>query len=79
MEEKGLALELLSDYKKANKRQFIIIIIILVMWFLTIGYLVYTLNDIGTVETSTQEISDVESIDNSNITNGDINGYDKAN
>lgn len=78
MEEKGLALELLSDYKKANKRQFIIIIIILVMWFLTIGYLVYTLNDIGTVETSTQEISDVESIDNSNIANGDINGNDKA-
>ena len=74
MEEKGLALELLSDYKKANKRQFIIIIIILVMWFLTIGYLVYTLNDIGTVETTTQEISDVDSIDNSNIANGDING-----
>ena len=74
MNEKGLALELLSDYKKANKRQFIIIIIILVMWFLTIGYLVYTLNDIGTVETTTQEISDVDSIDNSNIANGDING-----
>ena len=79
MKEKGLALELLSDYKRANKRQFIIIIVILIMWFLTIGYLVYTLNDIETVETSTQEISDVQSIDNSNITNGDINGYDKAN
>lgn len=79
MEEKGFALELLSDYKKANKRQFIIIIIILVMWFLTIGYLVYTLNDIETIETSTQEIQDVESIDNSKIANGDINGYDKTN
>ena len=74
MKEKGLALELLNDYKRANKRQFIIIIILLVMWFLTIGYLVYTLNDIGTVETTTQEISDVDSIDNSNIANGDING-----
>lgn len=79
MEEKGLALELLSDYKKANKRQFVIIIVILVMWFLTIGYLVYTLNDIETIETSTQEIQDVESFDNSNIANGDINGYDKTN
>jgi len=79
MKEKGLALELLNDYKRANKRQFIIIIIILVMWFLTIGYLVYTLNDIGTVETTTQEISDVDSIDNSNIANGDINGNDKTN
>lgn len=78
MKEKGLALELLSDYKRANKRQFIIIIIILVMWFLTIGYLVYTLNDIGTVETSTQEITGVDTIDNSNIANGDINGNDKA-
>ena len=75
----GLAMDLLSDYKKANKRQFIIIIIILVMWFLTIGYLVYTLNDIGTIETSTQEITDVESVDNSNITNGDVNGYNKTN
>lgn len=57
MEEKGLALELLADYKKANKRQFVIIIVILVMWFLTIGYLVYTLNDIGTVETTTEEVT----------------------
>lgn len=74
MKDSGLALELLSDYKKANKRQFIIIIVILIMWFLTIGYLVYVLNDIGTVETSTQEITDVESFDNTNIVNGDING-----
>lgn len=70
----GFALELLADYKKANKRQFIIIIVILIMWFLTIGYLVYVLNDIGTIETSTQEITDVESFDNTNIVNGDING-----
>lgn len=60
MKDSGLALELLADCKKANKRQFIIIIVILIMWFLTIGYLVYVLNDIGTIETSTQEITDVE-------------------
>lgn len=57
MKDNGLALELLSDYKKANKRQFVIIIVILVMWFLTIGYLVYVLNDIGTIETTTQEVT----------------------
>lgn len=79
MEEKGLALELLSDYKKQSKRKDIIIIILLILWSLTIGYLVYTLNDIGTIETTTQEIQDVDSIDNSNIANGDINGYDKTN
>lgn len=79
MEEKGLALELLSDYKKANKRQFIIIIVILVMWFLTIGYLVYVLNDIGTIETTTtQEVQDVDKIENSNITNGDMYGENKT-
>lgn len=70
MEEKGLALELLADYKKANKRQFIIILVLIVMWFLTIGYLVYTLNDIGTVETTTQEVSDFDSI-NGDVVNGD--------
>ena len=59
VKEKSLALELLQDYKRTNKRQFIIIIVILVMWFATIGYLVYTLNDIGTYdETITQENED---------------------
>lgn len=78
MEEQSFALDLLRDYKKQNKRQFIIILIILVMWFCTIGYLVYILNDIGTVET-TQEITDVDTIENSNITNGDNYGEDKTN
>ena len=78
MKEKGLALELLSDYKKANKRQFIIIIVILTMWSLTIAYLVYVLNDIGVVETTSQEIQDVETIENSNITNGDLYGEDST-
>lgn len=70
LREKGFALELLSDFKKQNKRQFIIILVILGLWFLTIGYLVYVLNDIGTIETSTQEIEDVETINNSSINNG---------
>ena len=79
MEKQSLAWELLKDAKRTNKRQFVIILVILVMWFLTIAYLVYVLNDIGTVETTTQEISDVESIDNTNVVNGDYNGNDKAN
>ena len=51
LKEQSLAMELLNDYKKTNKRQFIIILVILTMWFCTIGYLVYILNDIGTTET----------------------------
>ena len=78
MKNNSLAMELLNDYKKTNKRQFIIILVILTMWFITIGYLVYILNDIGTIET-TQEIQDVEAIQNSNITNGDMYGEDKTN
>ena len=59
VKEKSLAMELLQDYKKANKRQFIIILVILTMWFATIGYLVYILNDIGTTEeVVTQENED---------------------
>ena len=70
-EEKSFALEMLQDYKKANKRQFIIIIVILVMWFLTIGYLVYLLNDIDYVDENSIDIQDVETIDNSHIKIGD--------
>lgn len=75
LETQSFARSILEDYKKANKRMFTIIIIILIMWFSTIGYLVYLLNDISYVET-TQEIDDVDSIENSNITNGDIYGED---
>lgn len=79
VKNESFASEILRDYKKTNKRQFIITIIILVMWFLTIGYLVYLLNDIGTIETS-QTIEDIDSIDNSNIiNNGDLYGEDKTN
>ena len=66
----SFASEILSDYKKANKRMFVIIIITLIMWFTTIGYLVYLLNDIEVVN-DTIEIEDVESIDNSHIKIGD--------
>lgn len=40
MQEESFAMELLKDQKKQNKRQFIIILVILGMWFATIGYLV---------------------------------------
>ena len=71
VEQTSFAYELLSDMKKQNKRLFIIILVILSMWFLTIAYLVYTLNDIGTIEESSIEIQDVETIDNSHIKIGD--------
>lgn len=79
MENGEWASEILRDYKRNNKRMFIIILVLLVFWFLTIGYLVYVLNDIGTVETTTQEIEDVETIENTDIVNGDMYGDSKTN
>ena len=72
--EESLAMSLLSDCKKTNKRQFIIILVILSMWFLTIGYLVYILNDIGVIEETTQEITDFDTINGNVVNNGDIYG-----
>ena len=47
IQEESFATQILKDYKKQNKRQFIVILVILIMWFATIGYLIYILNDIG--------------------------------
>lgn len=43
LNKQNLTKERLEDYKKQNKRLFIIIIVILCMWFLTGCYLVYNL------------------------------------
>lgn len=74
IQEESLALEIIKDNKKQNKRQFIIILVILGMWFATIGYLVYVLNDIG-VETTTTETYDMNTENgNNNFIGGDNNG-----
>lgn len=70
----SLAMELLHQSKKTNQRLYIILIVVLCMWFITIGYLVYILNDISSVETTTQEVSDIETIDGSVVNNGDVYG-----
>lgn len=41
MENNTFAMEILSDLKKQNKRIFITLIIVLIMWFTTIGIFVY--------------------------------------
>ena len=74
MKNESFALELLRGYKTTNKRQFIIILVILAFWFLTIGYLVYILNDIGVIEETTQEITDFDTINGNVVNNGDVYG-----
>lgn len=79
IEEESLAMELLKDARKTNKRMFVMILVILCMWFVTIGYLVYVLNDVSSVETT--EISqDNENGYNNYIGNdGDINNGKTSN
>lgn len=74
LQEQSLALELLKDYKKQNKRQFIVILVILGMWFSTIGYLVYILNDIGTETTTTESYDMSTKNGNNNFVGGNNNG-----
>ena len=69
------AIEILKDFKGDNRRLFIILLIVLLMWFSTIIYLVYILNDTNTLETRTQEI-DGDNIEYSDVINGDYNGKD---
>lgn len=72
IEEGSLAMSLLADYKSQNKRQFIIILVILGMFACLLGYTIYLLNDIGvSTETDTIDRDNVETIDNSHIKIGD--------
>ena len=73
IKETSLARELLHDYKKTNQRLFTIILIVLSMWLVTIGYLIYVLNDIGIEETTTTETYDIEQDAGDNGSNSFIN------
>lgn len=74
-DEESFAYELLKDQRKQNKRLYVIILVILSMWFVTIGYLVYLLNDISYEETTTTETYDMSTEDgNNNFIGGDNNG-----
>lgn len=70
VQEHSFAMELLKDQKKQNKRQFIIILVILGMFTCLLGYTIWLLNDIGTT-TDTIDIDNVETVDNSHIKIGD--------
>lgn len=65
MEEESLAMSLLKDYKKNNKRMFALLVIILILWFATIGSFVWYINQFDFVTETTQEMTD---IDNSTAT-----------
>jgi len=75
VKERSLTLEILSDYKKANKRLFIITLILLFILLITFGYLTYVLNDIEYEETTTEtETYDIEQDSGDDGNNNFING-----
>lgn len=78
MEEKSFAMEILQEQKKNNKRLFIVLLVVLSMWFITIGYLVYVLNDIGVVEETITQDND-NGINNYIGNDGDINNGETNN
>lgn len=80
IQEESFAMSLLKDYKRQSKRQFIIILVILGMFTCLLGYTIWLLNDIGTIteETTTQEITDFDTINDNIVNKGDINGEDKT-
>lgn len=75
LKEQGFAYEILQDYKKANKRLFISLIVVLFMWFATIGAFVYYINTTGYEETV--EYANTDDGGNAcvgeNCNNGEIN------
>lgn len=76
VKEKSFAMELISDYKRQNKRQFIVILVILTMWFASIGLFIYYINTTGyEVTTETAETNDSgNACVGDNCNNGVISG-----
>lgn len=72
-EQQSFAMEFVQTLKLQNKRLFICWLVTFIAFIGLLGYTIWLYNDITTVETSeyTQEISDIETIENSNIINGD--------
>lgn len=70
IQEQSFAMELLKEDHKKNKRQFIIILVLIGLLALAMTYIVILLNDIETT-TETIDIDNVEKIDNSHIKIGD--------
>ena len=74
MQEESFATQILHDYKMQNKRQFIVILVILGMFTCLLGYTIWLLNDIGT-ETTTTETYDIDTENgNNNFIGGNNNG-----
>jgi hypothetical protein len=74
LKEQGFAMEILSDYKKANKRMFIALMTVIFMWVATIGVFMYYICTYDYVEEVITETVTSEGEGNACIGDGCING-----
>jgi hypothetical protein len=80
IEEQSFAMELLHQSKKTNQRLFIVWLVTFIAFIGLLGYTIYLLNDIGTIETTTQEVSQENTDGTNNFVGNDgdiINGNTK--
>ena len=72
-EQKSIAMQVVEILKTQAQRWFFCWLITFVVSVCLVIYIIYMLNDTAVIETTetTQEITDVYSIDNSTITNGE--------
>lgn len=77
LREQSFGMELLSDMKRQNKRLYVIWIITFIAFIGLLGYTLWLLNDVGIIETTTQEVSQENDSGNNNFIGNDgdiING-----
>lgn len=72
IQQNSYALDILKDYKKGFNRWHTIALIFMILWILTVGYLVYILNDVGTVDETTIKQDNQNGYNNYVGNNGDI-------
>ena len=73
LKQESLAMEMIQDAKVQNKRLFIIWIITFIAFISLLGYTIYLLNDIGTIETTEVKQDNDKGYNNYIGNDGDIN------
>lgn len=68
------AKELLHILKTQNKRMFIAWLITFIAFIGLLGYTIWLLNDISVIDTTTQEVEDVDTINGNVVNNGGTYG-----
>lgn len=72
--EESFAKELLKGYSSQAHRWFIAFIVVLIMWFSTIGMFIWYLNQ--PIETTTETITTTSDIDQDSANDNNISGVD---